>query len=109
MRKTLLATVLALSALAAVPALGQTGAGTMTHGAMADGIHATGKINAIKDGAVNVSHDAIPALGWPAMTMDFKLLDGAEIGEIEPGDDAMIILQKGADGLYGIKALMPAN
>lgn len=87
--------------------------GGMDHGAMKhsdmEGIHTTATINSIDGDTINVSHPAIPALRWPAMTMDMTLLDGAEMGEIGEGDEAMLMLEQGADGMVGIRALMPAE
>ena len=37
------------------------------------------------EGKINLSHDPIQALGWPSMTMDFKLTDGVSIKDLKPG------------------------
>src|SRR5262245_14091055 len=37
-------------------------------------------------GTVNVSHGPVPAAGWPAMTMDFKLTQPGEAQDLKPGD-----------------------
>lgn len=37
-------------------------------------------------GTVNISHAPVPAAGWPAMTMDFKLENAAEAANIEAGE-----------------------
>ena len=71
------------------------------------GVHAEATINSIDGKTVNVSHGPIPDIGWPSMTMDLKLLEGAEVGDVKPGDTAMMMLEQGADGIYGIRALMP--
>ena len=78
-----------------------------SHSGMAEGVHTKGKLNAIDGQNVNVSHEAIPEIGWPAMTMDMKLLDGAKADGVTPGDAVQIMLEKGPDGMYGIRALMP--
>jgi Cu(I)/Ag(I) efflux system membrane fusion protein len=36
-------------------------------------------------GTANVSHEAVTSVGWPAMTMDFKLADPAAVPELAPG------------------------
>lgn len=77
------------------------------HGAMQHGVHTDVTINSITDGVVNVSHGPIPEIGWPAMTMDLTLLEGAEIGDVEAGDEAMMMLEKGDDGMFAVRALMP--
>jgi len=82
--------------------------GTMDHSAM-DGIHTTATINSIDGAKWNVTHPAIPALKWPPMTMDMMLVDGAETGDVKAGDAVMLMLEKGDDGMVGIKAAMPAE
>ena len=37
-------------------------------------------------GTVNISHVPVPAAGWPAMTMDFKLAEPAAAAGLEAGD-----------------------
>lgn len=78
------------------------------HGAMNDGVHVQGVVNSLGDGTANVTHEPIPEIGWPAMTMDLPLLDGAEIEGVGEGDEVTIMLEQGADGMYGIRALAPA-
>ena len=87
---------------------GSTDHGTMDHGAM-KGVHTTATINAIDGDTYNVSHPPIPELKWPAMTMDLKLLEGAEVGEVGAGEAAMLMLEKDGKGMYGIRAVMPAK
>lgn len=98
---------LAFAVFLAGPALAGQDHGS--HGGMTDGVHTTGKVNVIDGKTVNISHEAIPEIGWPAMTMDMKLLDGAEMDGVEPGDTVKIMLEKGHDGMYGIRALAPAE
>lgn len=84
---------------------------TMDHGKMdhseMEGVHTSAKINSIEGDTWNVTHPPIPELRWPTMTMDLQLLDGAEVGDIAAGDEAMLMLEQGADGMYGIRAAMP--
>jgi len=37
------------------------------------------------DGKINLKHEPISALGWPSMTMDFKLAEGVSVGDLKPG------------------------
>ena len=83
--------------------------GTMKHDGMSEGVHAAARVNTISGRTVNVTHGPIPEIGWPAMTMDLQLLEGAEVGAVSAGDDATMMLEKGPDGLYGIRALVPAK
>lgn len=78
-----------------------------SHEMMTEGVHGDGELHALDDTKVNLSHGPIPAIGWPAMKMDLPLLEGAEIGDVKPGDTVLFMLEKGPDGMYGIKALMP--
>lgn len=80
----------------------------MDHSKM-DGIHTTATVHSIDGDTVNVTHPPIPDLRWPAMTMDLMLLEGAEVGDVEAGDEAMLMLEKGEDGMVGIRAMMPAK
>ena len=109
MRKTVFAiafaTFLAPAAYAGDKHSGSHG----SHSGMAEGVHTKGEVHAMKGDTVNLSHEPIPEIGWPAMTMDLPLLEGAQVGEVAPGDRVMIMLEKGPDGLYGIRALEPAE
>ena len=59
------------------------------------------------DGKADIRHGPIRDIGWPAMTMDLPFLEGAEIGDVSEGQSVMLMLEKGHDGMYGIKAMMP--
>ena len=59
------------------------------------------------DGQVNVTHEPIPALGWPAMTMDLGVDASVAPDMIAPGKRLRIGLAKGKDGLYRIVAAEP--
>lgn len=70
--------------------------------------HAKAIVNSIGDGTANVSHDPIPEIGWPAMTMDMIVLPDAQMmGDIAAGDSVTLMLIKGDDGMYAIGAIMP--
>lgn len=80
----------------------------MNPGQMEGAVRTSAVVNSIGDGTANVSHDPIPEIGWPAMTMDLPLLDGAQMmGAVEAGDAVTLMLVKGADGMYAIGAMMP--
>lgn len=74
-----------------------------------DDIHTAAKINSIDGDTWNISHPPIPALKWPAMTMNFKVIDGTDTAKASVGDTVMVVLEEVADGSYGIKAVMPAE
>jgi Cu(I)/Ag(I) efflux system protein CusF len=77
-------------------------------GSMSEGVHVQGIVNSLGDGTANVTHEPIPDIGWPAMTMDLPLLEGAEVAGVGEGDAVTIMLEQGPDGMYGIRALTPA-
>lgn len=111
MRFLVLALALAAAPLAGHAQTAETGghdpASHDDHAAM--GVHVTATINAIREGVANISHGPIPEIGWPAMTMDMPLLEDAEMGDVAEGDEAMVMLEKGPDGLYAIRAIMPVE
>ncbi|MFA5242362.1 MAG: copper-binding protein [Sulfuricella sp.] len=53
----------------------------------ADVASGIGKVNKINNdsGFINLSHEAIPALKWPAMTMDIKVADRKILSGVKPG------------------------
>lgn len=58
---------------------------------------------------VNVTHQAIPSISWPKMTMDIALFEGARIRGVRPGDRAWIVLATGPGGVYGIQEIAPRS
>ena len=109
-----LTVALGLLALMSMPALAQMNHGMdhsnmpMSSKQMEGAVHAKAVVNSIGDGTANVSHDPIPEIGWPAMTMDLPVLENAEMmGEISAGDEVTLMLVKGSDGMYAIGAMMP--
>ncbi|WP_050932141.1 copper-binding protein [Aestuariivita boseongensis] len=81
---------------------------SMSDEQMEGAVHAKAVINSIGDGVANVTHDPIPEIGWPAMTMDLTVLENAQMmGEVAAGDEVTLMLVKGDDGMYAIGAMMP--
>jgi Cu(I)/Ag(I) efflux system protein CusF len=89
MKKVVLALAVVLSSVVGVQAA-ETGGMKMDGMQMAPGKTAnrtTGVIKALdaKGGTVTLSHEAVPALKWPAMTMAFKispeLAKGLQVGQ----------------------------
>jgi len=71
----------------------------------------TGKVNAVDAGkrTINLTHGPIPALGWPAMTMDFGVASSVDLAVVKPGDAVVFTIGKDAAGVYRIDTLKPAN
>ena len=61
---------------------------------------ASGVINSLKP--LNITHEPIPALGWPTMAMDFKTLDGVELDGLAAGDTVEFELAKDDAGTMAI-------
>lgn len=75
---------------------------------MEGAVHTKAVVNSIGEGTANVSHEPIPEIGWPAMTMDLSMTPDAQmIGDIAAGDTVTLMLIKSDDGMYAIGAMMP--
>jgi Cu(I)/Ag(I) efflux system protein CusF len=74
--------------------------------------HAAGTVNAVDPAQhkINLSHGAISALGWPAMTMEFPVAPSVDLTRIRPGSRVDFTLEKkGAGGMYEIQSVQPAG
>ena len=71
------------------------------------GHHAEGKLVSIdlKAGTVSVSHQPIPSLKWPAMTMDFILANPALVTGVKPGTPISIEIVERKPGEWVITSL----
>lgn len=56
-------------------------------------------------GIVNLSHEAILQLKWPAMTMDFKVTDKKLLAGLKPGQRVAFGLFRDASGAYLISRI----
>jgi Cu/Ag efflux protein CusF len=73
--------------------------------------HATGTVNSL-DAAqhrINLSHTAIPSIGWPAMTMDFAVAPSVDLTRVKPGSRVNFAIQKGKGGMYEVQSVQPAG
>jgi len=72
---------------------------------------AMAKVNALMPdhAMVNLTHDPIASIGWPAMTMDFKLLQGASLDGLKENDSVHITLAQDDEGMWGISKIMPMS
>lgn len=50
------------------------------------------------NGKVKMIHDPIEALGWPKMTMSFRVKDAALLDQVKEGDQVTFELEKGTGG-----------
>ena len=60
-------------------------------------------------GKVNVTHEPVPALGWPKMTMDLPVTRRVDLGTVKTGSNVMIKLKKGRDKQFRVIAIDPAK
>ena len=63
----------------------------------------------IKGAKVNLSHEAIPSLNWPKMTMSFKVSDKQDLAMLKPGQHVNFELSEKTPGLYVITKITPAK
>jgi Cu(I)/Ag(I) efflux system periplasmic protein CusF len=114
----LVMTVMALSAV--VPAFAGSRAASgvsapggllLVHSSHAGGAQATGTVNSVdvSKHSINVSHDPIRALKWPAMTMDFAVDPAVNLATIQPGMKVSFTVVRGDDGMYQVHELQPAG
>ncbi|NEX91255.1 efflux RND transporter periplasmic adaptor subunit [Caulobacter sp. 17J65-9] len=69
------------------------------HAAPASALHETvGRIEQVTSKSVTLSHEAVPTLGWPAMTMSFRLEDPALVRGLKPGDRVRFAFDQPAAG-----------
>ena len=76
-----------------------------------DGVDATGMavVHAIKpDGTLSLSHDPIPDLSWPAMTMDMPA-QGVDLASIPLDMPVEIDLSEGEGGIYAVIGVRPVE
>jgi Cu/Ag efflux protein CusF len=87
-----------------------TGTLQLVHDGAGDA-HATGTVNAVDPAQhkINLSHTAIPSLGWPAMTMEFAVARSVDLSRVKPGARVNFSIQKGKDGMFEVQSVQPAG
>ncbi len=70
---------------------------------------ADGTLDAVdaEAGSVTMTHGEIPALSWPAMTMDFLIADPALVKDIVPGTRVRFVFEAGEPGEYIVTGIEP--
>lgn len=70
-----------------------------------------GTIDAIDPGRrrVTLSHDPMPEIGWPAMTMVFPVPAGTDLRRFKHGDHVDFTLRKGGSGSYDLIDIRPGD
>jgi len=75
-------------------------------------IEAVGVVEEMKtaEGKLNITHDPIPAIGWPTMTMDFRIGKDVELKDLKTGDRIEFTLQRDRElGDFVISAISKAG
>jgi Cu(I)/Ag(I) efflux system periplasmic protein CusF len=73
--------------------------------------HGSGTVNSVDPAQhkVNVSHNPIPEIGFPAMTMDLPVAPSVDLRALKPGMRVNFTLERGQGGMYEIRAISPAG
>lgn len=58
-----------------------------------------------KNQQLTINHQAIAALNWPAMTMDFSVEPTVSLNDVKAGDPIQFSLQKTSDGSYLVTSI----
>ncbi len=124
----LAAVLLANSAAAEEKTMDHSGHGTMDHkemsqdhaghgemksvvvepGTEAAGIGVLNSVDADK-GSVNLTHEPMPDLGWPKMTMDLQVTKHVDLSSFKAGDNIDFKLKLGRDKQYRVIDMTPAK
>ncbi len=78
--------------------------------AAAVGHKGQGKVDSVdaKAGTVNIAHGAIESLKWPAMTMEFKVANGALLKDLKPGAPVTFEFVERGAGEWVITSIVPS-
>ena len=79
--------------------------------AQAAHVQGSGTVNSVDAAGhkVNLNHNPIPAIGWPAMIMDFAVAPSVDLRALKPGTRVDFMMQRGGDGMYVIHSITPAG
>lgn len=74
-------------------------------------VHATGTVNSVDPAGhkINVTHQPIPQIGWPTMTMDFTVAPAVDLRAVKPGTRIDFSMMQGPDGMYQVQSIAPAG
>ncbi len=61
----------------------------------------------LQSNKVNLTHGPIPSLGWPGMTMDFKVKDATLLQNIKPGQKVTFGVIKEAPKKFVVTRITP--
>ena len=110
-----LAFALSLPAGQAIASDSHSNHGSMNHGEMKSTDKkeavAGAVINSIdeKGGKINVTHEPVPELGWPKMTMDLPVTRRVDLSKVKTGAPVNIKLKQGRDKQFRVIAIEPKH
>jgi Cu(I)/Ag(I) efflux system protein CusF len=79
-----------------------------SHSSGGEAVMGEGVIHSVSpaDRKVNLTHEPIPALNWPGMTMDLDVAEGVDLQKLAPGDNVRFHIELGEDKVYRITEVM---
>ncbi|MGZ5901799.1 MAG: copper-binding protein [Reyranella sp.] len=74
-------------------------------------VHGSGIVNSVDPAGhkISLNHNAIPSIGWPAMTMEFAAAPSVDLRTVKPGAHVDFTMQRSGDGMYVIQSVTPAG
>ncbi len=60
-------------------------------------------------GMINVTHDPVPSLKWPQMTMDLPVTKKVDLTKLKEGDKVTITLKQGVDKQFRVTGIDMAH
>lgn len=97
------------------PSANQSGSGNSPGAgaqvAQAGPVQGSGMVNSVDPSGrkISLSHNAIPAIGWPAMTMDFAVAPSVDLRQVKVSAHVNFMMQRGGDDMYVIQSITPAG
>lgn len=87
------------------------GSGAMAQTETSGATQGKGVINTVDAAgrSVNITHEPIPALSWPAMTMDLPVTEQVDLSGLSPGEEVDFKIVLGSDNVYRITEMGAAD
>lgn len=81
------------------------------HGSSRPTAMGTGVVHSVDSAErkINLTHDPIPDLRWPAMTMDLDVAESVDLQDISPDEKIQFQIQLGTDQVYRITDIIKAD
>ena len=86
---------------------------TMSHAEIKPGTEASGvgvvNIIDVDQKKINITHEPMPSLNWPKMTMELPVTKRVDLGGVKVGDKVDFTLKLGRDKQYRVIDMAPAK